>query len=287
MTALPRWRSLLFVPGNRPELAAKAPRSAPDAVVLDLEDAVPPAAKAEARAAVRRAAAELAGVVPVCVRVNPPGTAWFAEDAAALPDDVAAVVVPKVDSAAQVREMAGALGDRAVVAGLETVRGVADAREVLVPPVAACYFGAEDYVADLGGVRTPGNAEVIWARSFVAVAARLAGVPALDMVTIDFRAGDRFRAEAREARAMGYAGKMCIHPAQVPLAHEAFRPTAEETDWARRLLAAFEAAGGDTIAFEGQMVDEVVAARARAVVTAGADGGAGAAGGITAGEGES
>ncbi len=263
-----RWRSLLFVPGNRPELAAKAPRSAPDAVVLDLEDAVPPAAKDDARASVQRAAAELAGVVPVCVRVNPPGTPWFADDAAALPDGLAAVVVPKLDSAAQVDDVAGALGGRPVVAGIETVRGVADAREVLRSPVVACYFGAEDYIADLGGVRTPGNAEVVWARSFVAVAARLAGIPALDMVTIDFGDGERFTAEAREARALGYAGKMCIHPAQVPLARAAFQPTADEVDAARRLLAAFGAAGGDTIAFEGQMVDEVVAARARAVVAA-------------------
>ncbi|HEX6424515.1 MAG TPA: CoA ester lyase [Acidimicrobiales bacterium] len=262
------WRSMLFVPGNRPDMAAKAPRSAPDVVVLDLEDAVPPAAKPDARAAVRRAAAELAGVVTVCVRVNPPTTRWFADDVAALPAGVAAVVVPKLESAAQVAEAAGALDGRPVVAGLETVRGVLDAREVLQPPVAACYFGAEDYVADLGGVRTPGNAEVAAARSFVAAAARLAGVPALDMVTIDFRDDDRFLAEARDARALGYAGKMCIHPAQVPLAREAFRPTADEVDGARRLLAAFAAAGGDTIAFEGQMVDEVVAARARAILAA-------------------
>ena len=266
-----RWRSLLFVPGNRPELAAKAPRSAPGAVVLDLEDAVPPPAKAGARDAVRQAAAELAGVVPVCVRVNPQGTPWFADDVAALPGDLAAVVVPKLESADQLASVAGALGDRAVVAGLETVRGVADARTVLAPPVAACYFGAEDYIADLGGVRTPGNAEVAWARAFVAVAARLAGIPALDMVTIDFRDDDRFTAEARDARALGYAGKMCIHPAQVPLARDAFRPSADEVDTARRLLDAFDAAGGDTIAFEGQMVDEVVAARARAVLAGAED----------------
>ena len=267
-----RWRSLLFVPGNRPELAAKAPRSRPDAVVLDLEDAVPPAAKPEARAQVREAAAGLAGKVPLCVRVHPPGTPWFEDDVAALPGGLTAVVIPKLESATQVAAMAGALGDRAVLAGLETVRGVADAREVLQPPVVACYFGAEDYVADLGGVRTSGNAEVAWARAYVPVAARLAGVAALDMVTIDFGDRDRFTAEAREARTLGYAGKLCIHPAQVPLAAEAFRPTEDEVDTARRLLAAFEAAGGDTIAFEGQMVDEVVAARARAVLTSAEEG---------------
>jgi citrate lyase subunit beta/citryl-CoA lyase len=266
-----RWRSVLFVPGNRPGLATKAPRSRPDAVVLDLEDAVPPAAKPDARGQVREAVAGLAGVVPVCVRVNPPGTPWFADDVAGLPAGLAAVVVPKLESAGQVAEVADALVDRAVVAGLETVHGVADAREVLRSPVVACYFGAEDYVADLGGMRTPGNAEVAWARAYVPLAARLAGVAAFDMVTIDFGEADRFVAEAREARALGYAGKLCIHPAQVPLAAEAFRPSEDEVDTARRLLAAFDAAGGDTIAFEGQMVDEVVAARARAVLASVAD----------------
>jgi citrate lyase subunit beta/citryl-CoA lyase len=268
-----RWRSLLFVPANRPDMAAKAPRSGPDAVVLDLEDAVPPAAKDGARGSAREAAAGLAGAVPVCVRVNPPATPWFADDVAALPDGLAAVVVPKLDTADGVALVAAALGDVPVVAGLETVRGIADARDVLRPPVAACYFGAEDYVADLGGVRTPGNAEVAHARAYVAMAARLAGVVALDMVTIDFRDGDRFSTEAREARALGYAGKMCIHPAQVPLAHEAFRPTPEEVAWARGLLDAFAAAGGETIAYEGQMVDEVVAARARAVLASADDAG--------------
>lgn len=263
-----RWRSVLFVPGNRPELAAKAPRNEPDVVVLDLEDAVPAAAKVDARASVRDAAAALAVVVPVCVRVNPPGSEWFDDDVAGLPDDIAAVVVPKLETATQVAELARVLGERSVVAGLETVRGVADAREVLTGPVVACYFGAEDYIADLGGVRTDTNDEVAWARAHVGVAARLAGVAALDMVTLDFGDDDRYVGEARSARALGYAGKLCIHPSQVALANEAFRPSADEVDWARRLLAAFGDAAGMTIAHEGQMVDEVVAARARAILAA-------------------
>ena len=266
-----RWRSMLFVPGNRADLAAKAPRSAPDVVVLDLEDAVPPGGKAEARA-VRQAAADLAPVLPVPVRVNPPSTPWFRQDAASLPEGVTAVVVPKVESTAQLHEVVDALGGRPVVAGLETVRGVVDARELLGPPVVACYFGAEDYIFDLGGVRTPGNDEVAVARAWVAMAARLAGIPALDMVTLDFGDDDRFLGEARSARALGYAGKMCIHPAQVGLANRAFRPSPEEVDWAERLLAAFAEADGATIAFEGLMVDEVVAARARAIVGAARDG---------------
>lgn len=262
-----RWRSVLFVPGNRHDLAAKTIRYGPDAVVLDLEDAVPPSGKVAAREHVARAAAELAGAVPLCVRVNPPGTEWFTDDVSSLPAGLAAVVVPKLESRAHADAVSDAVGDHALIAGIETVLGVADAREVLRgPPFVGCYFGAEDYVADLGGVRTDGNAEVAWARSFVVVAARLAGIPAFDMVTIDFGDDARFVAEAREARALGYCGKLCIHPRQVGLANECFVPTPEEIDGATRLLSAFERAGRVTIAFEGQMVDEVVAARARAVL---------------------
>jgi citrate lyase subunit beta / citryl-CoA lyase len=262
------WRSMLFVPANRPELAAKAPRSGPGVVVLDLEDAVPTSGKIDARSTARQAAEELAPVVPVCIRVNPPGTPWFGDDAAMLPDGLCAVVVPKLESAAQLDRVTDALDGRAIVAGIETVKGVADARDLLRAPVVACYFGAEDYVADLGGVRTAGNAEVAYARSYVAMAARIGGVAALDMVTLDFGDDDRFVAEAREARALGYTGKLCIHPAQVALANESFRPSAEETDWARRLLDAFDGGGGHTMSFEGLMVDEVVAARARAMLAA-------------------
>jgi citrate lyase subunit beta / citryl-CoA lyase len=253
-----RWRSLLFVPANRPELAAKALRCSPDAVVLDLEDAVPAAGKVEARRGMCEGAAELLGRVALCVRVNPPGTEWFSGDVASLPDGLTAVLVPKWQATVDI--------DLPVVAGLETVLGVADARLILGPPVAACYFGAEDFVADLGGVRTDSNAEVQYPRSAVGVAARLAGVPALDMVTLDFRDATRFAIEAAEARALGFAGKICIHPGQVPLANQAFTPTGEEVDRARRLLAAFDAAGGAVISFEGQMVDEVVAVHARAVL---------------------
>jgi citrate lyase subunit beta/citryl-CoA lyase len=137
--------------------------------------------------------------------------------------------------------------------------------------VTAAYFGAEDYVTDLGGVRTPGNAEVAHARAVVVLAARLAGVPAVDIVVPDFHDDDRFRREAAEARAFGYAGKLCIHPRQVALAHEAFVPSAEEVARARRLLAAYDEAtarGTAAIAFEGQMVDEPLAARARGVLAA-------------------
>lgn len=256
------------MPANRPELAAKAPRSAPDLVVLDLEDAVPPLEKVAARDGLVDAVEAAGGAgTAVAVRVNPVGSDWFDDDLRALPVGVAAVVVPKLDTAEAAARARSA--EVPVVAGIETVRGVATAERWLTGDLAACYFGAEDYVADLGGVRTPGGAEVATARALVAMAARLVGVPALDMVTLDFGDEDRYLREAAEARALGYAGKLCIHPAQVALAHQAFTPSEEEVVRARRLLAAYDAAVADgraTLAFEGEMVDEVVAKRARAVL---------------------
>jgi citrate lyase subunit beta/citryl-CoA lyase len=144
-------------------------------------------------------------------------------------------------------------------------------RELLVPPVVVAYFGAEDYIADLGGVRTLGSTEVLYARSRVALAARLAGVLAVDQVVTRLDADDHFLTDAAEGRALGYRGKLCIHPAQVALAHRAFSPSPEELDRARRLVAAYEdamARGEAAIAFEGQMVDEPLARHARAVIAA-------------------
>lgn len=273
-----RLRSLLFAPANKPDVVAKLPRSGPDGVVLDLEDAVAPAAKAEARALAAELATRLAAEHPelqVFVRVNAVATDWFADDVRhALGEGLAGVVVPKVESDDQLAAVAGALAaaghrDLGVLAGIESAAGVARAGELLKPPVAWAYFGAEDFVADMGGVRTPGNLEVLYARSQVALAARLAGVHALDQVVAAYGDDARFTADAGEGRALGYRGKLCIHPAQVPLANAAFSPSPAEIDHARRLLAAYDAAaagGHAAVAFDGQMVDEPMARRARALL---------------------
>ena len=152
---------------------------------------------------------------------------------------------------------------------------MADARPLLAHPrVEAAYFGAEDFIADMGGVRTEGNQEVLYGRSQVALAGRLAGVLTLDQVVTDFRNDAAFEREVQEARALGYRGKLCIHPAQVAVANAGFVPSAEEVDFARRLLDAYErasAAGVAAIDFEGQMVDEPLATRARQILAAAED----------------
>jgi citrate lyase subunit beta/citryl-CoA lyase len=271
-------RSLLFVPAVRPDFIAKLPGRGADAVVIDCEDATPANAKAEAR----RNARELTpGLVEqgcsVVVRINAVDTEWFGDDVEqALLPSLAAVIVPKVETVEGLDRVAAALTaaglpNLGVLAGIETALGVADARPVLSHPVVvAAYFGAEDFIADIGGVRTPGNAEVAYARSAVALAARLAKVPLLDQIVSDFRDSKRFTHEAAEARALGYSGKLCIHPNQVELANAAWTPTEAEIDRARRLVAAYEAASSRGIAaidFEGQMVDEPLATQARRILT--------------------
>ena len=152
------------------------------------------------------------------------------------------------------------------MAGIETAAGVAHADAVMRPPVAVAYFGAEDFISDMGGVRTEANTEVLYARSRVALAARLAGVHPLDQIVASIDDEPRFRADAQQARSIGYRGKLCIHPSQVPLANEVFSPSADELEHARRLLSSYEeaqATGQQVIVFEGQMIDEALARRAR------------------------
>ena len=134
---------------------------------------------------------------------------------------------------------------------------------------AGLAFGAEDFITDIGGRRTPEGLEVIYARSRVILAARLAGLQALDQVFTAVRDDDAFRRDAEVGRQLGYGGKMCITPRQVEIANEVFSPSAEEVDRSRRLIQAYEAAqseGRGTIEFEGNMVDEPLLKRARAVL---------------------
>jgi citrate lyase subunit beta/citryl-CoA lyase len=272
-----RLRSLLFAPAVRPDFILRLPERGADAVVIDCEDATPAGAKQEARANIRSIVPTILGPeMQVFVRVNSVASEWFGADIAeGLVEGLAGVVVPKIESTDQIDRVAVALRRAGhpqigVLAGIETALGVADARALLAhPSVVAGYFGAEDFIADMGGVRTRSGDEVAFARSAVALAARLAGVTIVDQIVADFRDDERFREEAASARAIGYHGKLCIHPRQVELANVAFVPTAEEIEHALRLLAAYDkasAAGVAAIDFEGQMVDEPWAAHARRIL---------------------
>ena len=265
-----RTRTMLFVPATRPDLVAKIDRAGADLVVLDLEDTVPPSAKDAARAAAPALLDRLRAVpgVTVLLRVNDLRTPWCVADLEAAPG-AAGVVVPKVEGAADLDEVAK-YTDLPALAGIESAAGV-QAVETIAPRVIAMYFGAEDFIADMGGRRSSDNREVLYARSRVALAARVAEIPALDQVFFDVADEPGFRRDTAEGRDLGYAGKMCLNPRQVAWAREVYTPTQAEIDRATRALAAYDSAvaAGEGVAFvDGVLVDLPVVRLARRVLAA-------------------
>lgn len=265
---------MLFGPAQRIDFVPKFVASGADIGVLDLEDATPEAMKAVARDALADSQPGRGplGSMRLFVRTNSLGSPHFGLDlGAAAASGASGIVVPKLETDREVsdvrREMvAVGLDDGLLCAGIESVAGVHRAIEVAGAGADLVYFGAEDFITDLGGVRTTSNTEVLYARSRVAIAARMSGIPALDQVVVDYADDARFREEAALARSLGYSGKLCIHPAQVPLAADAFSPSEAEVAHARALLAAAEQAEADglgVISFEGAMVDAPVVRRAQ------------------------
>lgn len=259
-----RPRSYLFVPGDRPERFAKALASGADAVIVDLEDAVAPAAKAGARAAV--AAWLDAGGGPIALRVNGAGTAWFEQDLAlAAKRGVLAVMLPKAERAEDLARVRAAAPDAALLPLVETAAGIERLRELAAAPgVQRLVFGAIDLALDLGVADEEALAPL---RLQVVLASRLAGLsPPVDGVCTAIDDEARVLAEAQRARRLGFGAKLAIHPRQIAPIHAGFLPSAEEIAWAERVLAAAAAAQGAAVAVDGQMVDAPVLARARAVL---------------------
>jgi citrate lyase subunit beta / citryl-CoA lyase len=251
--------------------------TAADVTVLDLEDAVPVEEKSAARVALGPFVSAVVAAAPsliVLVRVNPIDTQWFSDDVrSAAQAGAAGVVLPKAggayDADAVLAEWSAGHGtsDPVLLAGLETAIGVEAPPDIVrAGGLSAVYFRAEDYIADLGGLRTESSTEVLYARSRVAMAAALGRIDTVDQVTVRYHDQEAFRSEARVARELGYRGKLCVHPDQVVLAHEAFNPTAQEVGRARAILDALAAAGGGVATFEGQMIDAPAAVAAKKIL---------------------
>ena len=255
----------------------KAADSGADALAFDLEDAVAPGRKEEAREAVRTVLADpdFDPDAEVCVRVNA-GDAATADLDAVLTDEarIDAVMVPKVSGLDDVLRVERALSDRGrdlpAFALIESAAGVLDAETVAsADPVDALVFGAEDLAADVGATRTGEGTEVLYAREHVLLAARAAGVDAIDTVYTDFEDEDGLGSEAAFARTLGFDGKLAIHPAQVPVINAAFTPDPERVEWARRVLDAKEEADRDdrgVFAVDGEMIDPPLIAQAERIV---------------------
>jgi citrate lyase subunit beta/citryl-CoA lyase len=274
-------RSKLFVPGSRPELFPKALASQADALAFDLEDAVPENGKAEARRLVGQAL-QFPGFVAstkiLIVRVNGLATAHFGPDLAAIVGPRLDLLnLPKVESAGDVRAAAKALArleaERGlprpigILANIESPRGLRFAAEIAGadPRIAGLQLGFADLLEPLGIDRTD-VAAVHQIQLAVRLAAGEAGAWACDAAYGNIKDPDGYRTEALAAKRLGYLGKTCIHPSQVALANEVFRPTDEEIAFARRVVEAAERTGAGAFTVDGRMIDAPFIKRARAVL---------------------
>lgn len=248
----------LFVPGDRPDRFAKAAASGADAVILDLEDAVAAPAKADARRAVAECALDRAMLI---VRINAPGTPWFADDLDALARrPPGAVMLPKAETAADVVRVTGRLGPQtAVIALVETAQGLAGLAGLLQGRGVACVaFGSVDFALDIGcvdswDVLAPVRMELV-------VRARAAGLPPpIDGVTRALDDAEAVGRDALRAAQAGFGGKLAIHPRQIGAIHAAFAPSAEDVAWARKVVALAHGGAGQV---DGQMIDRPVVERA-------------------------
>ncbi len=258
--------ALLFCPADRPERYGKAAERA-DAVILDLEDAVAPADKIAARGALIDSHLDPDRVI---VRVNPLDSVEIASDLATLfQTDYRRIMVAKAESATAI----GRIDPRfEVVALCETALGVASAEKLAAQPnVIALMWGAEDLVASIGGTSSrtaKGTYRDIarHARSRVLLAAGAAGIAAIDAVHLEIADDKGLAREATDAAASGFAATACIHPSQVTIIREAYRPDAATLAWARGVLEAADGERG-VFRYRGQMIDEPVLRHARAVLT--------------------
>jgi citrate lyase subunit beta/citryl-CoA lyase len=264
-------RSFLFVPGNRPERFAKALASGADAVIIDLEDAVPLDAKDVARTALVQAWPDFDADqrARLLVRVNPAGTPWHEADLAALCHlpGLGALMLPKAENPQQL-EHAFTACRVPVLPLIESAEGVGQMEPIArAPGVLRLGLGHIDLQADLRIVCGPDEAELAPIRLAMVVASRRAGLPApVDGVTTATTDAQVLAQDAQRSRRFGFGAKLCIHPAQVAGVHQALAPTEAECAWAERVLAAEAQAHGGAFSVDGKMVDPPVLLLARQIL---------------------
>ena len=281
---LPVWRSMLFVPVNVAKFVETAHTRGADAVILDLEDSVPPAEKARARSLVTDAAPKVAkSGADVVVRVNQPLEHCVRDLEAAILPGVAALMLPKIDSAGHVRlldELAGRIeaakgmtvGHTRFMALIETPAAFARADEIAAasPRLVSVGLGSEDFAREIGG--EPATDVLAYPKQRVAIAAVANGLMAMGVIgsVADFADMEGYRASARLARRLGFRGASCIHPKHVAILNEEFGPKPKEIDWARRVIAVYaeaKAQGRASIQLDGKMIDIPIVIRAERILS--------------------
>lgn len=260
-------RSYLFAPGHSAKLLDRVFTAGADAVMLDLEDAVPPADKAVARRMVAAALAARGADNRAWVRVNAARTDLCAADLDAVAGDAHGIRIPKVESPDDVEWVARRAPGKPIICAVESARGLLAAAEIAAAPgVAHLAMGGVDLQRDLD--TTGGNAQTLYARSHLVVCSRAARIGApIDSVFPRLSDDAELRSQAEFARSLGFGGKSAIHPRQLPVLHAVFTPSERETAWAREVVAAFDAAAGAALRLpDGEFVDLPVAQRARRVL---------------------
>lgn len=274
-------RSLIFVPGNRANMLERALSFKADVIMVDLEDSVPPGEKATAREVAREWVPKLRQAGQrVMVRVNSLDTGLTKDElAAVISPDLHGISLGKVETPDDVRDtdrmitaMESAAGMDAgqvkLIPWIENARAVMSAHQLAAasPRIIGIAFGAEDYTDDMGVERTDSGEEVYFARATVAVAARAAEVASLDSPFVAFRDPKGLEQDARQGRRLGYTGKFAIHPDQLDGINKVFSPSAEEVDYARKVMDAWDEAesqGRGSADLDGRMIDVPVVKRAR------------------------
>jgi citrate lyase subunit beta/citryl-CoA lyase len=278
LAARPR-RSVLYMPGSNARALEKGKDLPADALILDLEDAVPPDAKETARQQVADAV-QAGGYAPreVAIRVNPLDSAWGPEDVrAAAASGADAILLPKVESAGMVQDLArrmaeaGAPEDMAIWTMMETPKGVLHAEEIAAASdrLAVFVMGTSDLVKDLHARHTAERHPVLTSLSWCVLAARAYGLAIVDGVHLDLNDSEGFEASCRQGVELGMDGKTLIHPKTVEPANRIFAPSAEEVDHARRIIAAYREAqeqGQGVAVLDGQLIENLHVENARRLV---------------------
>ena len=266
-------RALLYMPGDDRRKIEKSTTLGVDCICMDMEDGVAVNRKVEARAVIAQAMKDLDfGSSERCIRINSVGSGLEAYDlAAALATQPDTIVVPKIESAEQVKWVSEHIeafevssnhdiGSIRLLIGVETAKGILNLKEIAEADnrLEAIIFGAEDYAASIGAKRTKEGTEVLYARQAVVTACAANDLQAIDMVFIDFRDNDGLRLEAEQGAGFGFSGKQIIHPNQVAAVQEAYTPSDESIEYAKRIVESFEASqreGKGAYALDGKMID--------------------------------
>ncbi|MDO5760509.1 MAG: citrate (pro-3S)-lyase subunit beta [Bacteroidota bacterium] len=272
-------RTMMFVPGNNPAMMSDAFIYGPDSIMLDLEDSVTMAEKDAARLLVHNALKTIDyGNTEMVVRVNPLNTPYGKKDVeAVVKAGVDVIRMPKTETAQEVQELEaeiekvekeiGCLGRTQIMAAIESTKGIINAYAIATASkrMMGIALGAEDYCANLKTQRTPSGDELLLARQTIVVAARAAGIYALDTVYSNLNDMETFRKEVELIKRLGFDGKSIINPRQIEIINEVFTPNEKEIEKAKTIVAAIKEAaakGSGVIAVNGKMVDKPVVTRA-------------------------